>query len=208
MTDPNFFPEPLRRVVAYWDDWERVASTARCARAEAIAQTGRPLPTPTMPVGPRMSPTGEFGLFTPQIVYILAQTPNGYRIDVQDRGARSPWAEISDFYDVEKFLVWRIGDMVRREYGLRPLSAVFYEVGWQGGVRAEPVDPENSRLVRVYLEDDPNPRAMLGLGAAIPFSHVLQLGLSELNQHLRTRIPPQAFPEGIPDSEREGTSAR
>ncbi|EFV15091.1 hypothetical protein [Segniliparus rugosus] len=196
MTNPNFFPEPLRRIVASWDYWEQVAGEARRARAEAIAQTGRPVPPPTMPIGPRMSPTGEFGLFTPQIVFILAQTPNGYRIDVQDRGARSPWAEISDFYDLEKFFVWRIGDMVRREYGLRPLSAVFYEVGWQGGVRAEAVDPENSRLVRLFLEDDPQPRAMLGLAAAIPFSHVLQLDLAELEQHLRTRIPPQALPEG------------
>jgi hypothetical protein len=193
MTNPNFFPEPLRQIVAYWDYWEQVASAARSARAEAIAQTGRQIPAVTMPTGPRMSPTGEFGLFTPQIVYILVQTPNGYRIDVQDRGARSPWAEISDFYDVEKFFIWRIGDMVRREYGLRPLSAVFYEVGWQGGTRAEPVDPDNSRLVRLYLEDDPQPRALLGLAAAIPFSHVLQLGLDELHQHLHARIPPQAF---------------
>ena len=207
MTNPLFFPEPLRRVVACWDYWEQVASTARLARSEAIAQTGRPVPVPTMPVGPRMSPTGEFGLFTPQIVYILAQTPNGYRIDVQDRGARSPWAEISDFYDVEKFLVWRIGDMVRREYGLRPLSAVFYEVDWQGGTRAEPVDPDATRLVRLYLEDDPQPRALLGLASAIPFSHVLQLSLDELNQHLRTRIPPQAFPEQAPAVEHEGVSA-
>lgn len=188
--DLQNFPPDMRRIAGAWYHWQ----------ATALRSIGKDIGTVRLPTGsaeysfwlanpPRIDADGLL-LDIGDVQYRARPFEDGWSLTKEERGIASERGVLRAFPDVEKYLLYLMGQLPRRtDYTSAP-DYRWYQQGLDPRVRLEKTDPaaEYSYMF-LFVDEEPTDRGYLGQMDAVTFSHPLVMSYEQIDATYREGLP-------------------